>query len=493
MDRYRWIKFLSVVCILFAVLLAPAVCRGFEPFSDSLQELDLIHRKLNLVISLRSGSSAFQDQVSRLIEERRTAEKKLSQAVSECAEESFDSFQAMMIESKRSIDPDTLDSVLAKLHLVSFGKSGLSERFLQVKKLSDKYRNARSAETVLSHHVDHSRDQVIFDEAQPTQEGLTETASETYTIRLEDKFIIQVKKGIAVPESWKNHLLDSLRLLEDNFMPVREPIKVKVSCVKSSLAIAYNPAEDCIAIPGGSNIIDHGFKSLDRLDHELFHAFIGHQYPDLVSSAARENPEMDIIHEGTADFFASLKDNNRIFGDNYFNQPALLRNYETRMVYSLVTGAHAKGNTLTSYLIEKNLTLKDIADFFRQGTLSVGALVRREDHQNFGLANDSPKIEYSLEGLPPSKMKLYRLTKDTLLVFSFNQACHKRFGKIRFEFTDKNGSKISTFGFELISQDESRAVFNIQTQGVAASEKIVIRYHDSSSELIGFDVIYLRK
>lgn len=284
------------------------------------------------------------------------------------------------------------------------------------------------------------------------------------------------------------HAEESIRQLEQVFGPLEKPLVVKIGQASTTLRIAYDPSEDAISMPEGGNILDHGLEAWDCLDHELFHAMVGRKHPALVSPEALDRPEVTALHEGCADYFASLRDDDPHFGENYHTHGQPLRRYREAFHYTLVQGSHAKGSALTRHLIDHRVPLATVAGFFAAGDIRIACLIDPADHAAFGLVpGKEPTLDLALEGHAPSRLHRYRLRGPTALRFTPNESLRRLHGELELRFTTDTGAAPAHFRFEPAPGDPGR--FMVEPRG-QDGEKIIASIH-ANGERVGFLVIYL--
>ncbi len=317
------------------------------------------------------------------------------------------------------------------------------------------------------------------------------------TIQAENRLEIRIfEDDVVIPEDFIPSVFHALDTLEAVFRPLQKPLIIQVGS-DNALAIAYSPALDAILFPGSPKVKNYGLFDHDRLRHEMFHAVAGRTLPHLVTPEALKRPNVRTLHEGAADFFAALLDSNEVFGEDYFTFPTVLRRYQTPMVYSLVQGSHAKGNTLTSYWLQKKWTLAKLVGRLKEGCESTDCLVEPSDQEEFGLGGPhTPRATASLEGVPVSKLGKYRVKDGSVVRIATNPALVARFPLLTHVFTDKHGKTSQSFSFESVaplSSDPKEGVrrFRIRIRGEGSIEKIIVR-HVSEGDVVGFDVLYLR-
>lgn len=298
-------------------------------------------------------------------------------------------------------------------------------------------------------------------------------------------------QGIEIPESFAGDVLSTLTRLEAVFRPLERPLVIKLGGGSSSMAIAYNPGEDAIVMPGGKQIRNHGLEDRDRLHHEMFHAIVGRTLPHRVTPQALAEPEAVALHEGAADFFASLLDENGVFGENYFLGPTVLRDYRSKLLFPLARGGHARGNALTAYLIEKGFSLAQVAHFFQGPRFEIGELVRVEDHREFGLDPTwCPEVQVRFPALPPSRKGRYRVASGDLLRIRPNQASSQRIRDLGVAFRSDTGQAVRAFDFQPVPAPEGELAFQVLPRGDSGAEKVIVRFLDGEA-VVGFEVLYL--
>lgn len=297
--------------------------------------------------------------------------------------------------------------------------------------------------------------------------------------------------GVSVPEDFPGDVLATLGRLEQVFGDFEAPLRIKIGGGSQSLAIAYSPAEDAIAMPGGPKVLDYGLRDRDRLHHEMFHAVVGRTLPHRVTPEALKEPDAVALHEGAADFFASLLDENDVFGENYFLEPTELRHYRSSLRFSLSRGGHARGNALTAYLLQQDFNLGELASFFQGECFQVSCLVRPEHHRDFGLdPHWRPETRVGVLGLPPSRKGRYRVRPGDLLGVEVNPVLHQLAPDLEVRFRDAHGAPLEVFDFTEVERHPGGIRFRIEPRAASGAEKVIARYlHEG--RVIGFDVLYL--
>ena len=267
------------------------------------------------------------------------------------------------------------------------------------------------------------------------------------------------------------------------------PVVVQVGGSSRSMAVAYNPGEDAVIFPRNPKVRNHGLEDHDRLRHELFHAWVARTHPHLVTPEALEREAVRIVHEGAADFFAWMGDDNGVFGDRFAERQGPLRSYRTALEYALVQGSHAKGNALTSYWIEKGWGLPQLDARLDAGCEEPACMVEDADHEDFGLA-DAPAVQVAVEGKPPSQLNRYRVQDGDLLELASNEALARRHGALGTAFTTRGGAPAPGWDFVPVRLDAARRTFRLRPGPEARPGKIIVR-HLVGDAVVGFDVLYL--
>lgn len=310
--------------------------------------------------------------------------------------------------------------------------------------------------------------------------------------RVDDRAEVRLNDpAVTLPPTFLPALRQALDELEPVFGHPGDPIRIQVAGESRSMAVAYNPREDAVIFPRNPKARNHGLEDLDRLRHELFHAYVGRTYPALVTEEALKSEELRTIHEGAADFFAWLGDDNQTFGDRFKDDQGPLRRYRTAMRFSMVQGSHALGNTLTSYWIQRGTSLDDLADDLKAGCQQVACLVDEEDHQAFGLDPATrPEVSVGVEGAPPSALGRYRVEAGDVLRLAGNPALAAAFPDLETRFTTRAGQPVPGWRFRPLDQDPRARRFSIEPEPGAKPVKIIVR-HLAGGEVVGFDVLYL--
>lgn len=297
---------------------------------------------------------------------------------------------------------------------------------------------------------------------------------------------------VVVPAAFMEAGHQAVARLEQAFGPLEEPLEVHLGGASTSLHVAYSPAEDAVVIPSQAGVVNHGLEALDHLRHELFHAMVGRKLPALVQGDALRDEEQVAVHEGAADYFASLLDETRCFGEGLRVDPGPLRRYDTRLRWDLVVGAHARGNALTSYLVSRRLPLGELAGFFRRGALSLRQLVPAADLDRFGMGPAGPaSVAIDLDGRPPSRLGRLTVPAGAVLGFVPDGRFRARHGPLEVELTDDRGRPPGGFTFEPTESSPEVVRFRVQPVPGAAPRKVIARYR-AGGELVGFGVLYLK-
>jgi hypothetical protein len=311
-------------------------------------------------------------------------------------------------------------------------------------------------------------------------------------ISLSGKALLQVySEGVSIPESFSWDVLGTLERLEQVFGRLDRPLLFKIGGGSSSLTISYNPTEDAVVFPGGGNIRNYGLEDRDRLHHEMFHAVVARKRPDRVTPEALKAPGTLALHEGAADFFAWLLDDNEIFGEKYFLGPTVLRKYRSTLLYPLARGGHARGNALTGYLIRSHIPLRDVANFFLGDRFEISYLVRSEDHAAFGLdPRFRPETMVSFLDLPLSRKGRYRVREGDLLSVAINPALAELAPDLEVQFRSAKGEVLKVFEFQTLERNPDLIRFQVHPRSPRGAEKVILRYLQGG-KILGFDVLYL--
>jgi hypothetical protein len=294
---------------------------------------------------------------------------------------------------------------------------------------------------------------------------------------------------VQVPEAFLSALAAAAEELETSLGTAGAPVVVQVGGASRSMAVAYNPGEDAVIFPRNGKARDHGLRDHDRLRHELFHAWVARTHPHLVTPEALDREEVRMVHEGAADFFAFLGDDNGVFGDRFMDEPGPLRSYRTALRFALVQGSHAKGNALTSYWIEKGWGLAELKQRLDDGCEEPACMVEDEDHAAFGLAQ-APDVAVSVEGKPPSGTNRYRVADGAVLRLDSNAPLQARHGALGTQFTTRAGTAVPGWTFAPLEQGGSLRRFRLRPAPDAQPQKVIVR-HLVGETVIGFDVLYL--
>lgn len=297
-------------------------------------------------------------------------------------------------------------------------------------------------------------------------------------------------EDVTVPPAFLDALADAADELEEALGPAGAPVVVEVCGPSKSMAVAYNPSEDAVVFPRDSKVRNHGLEDHDRLRHELFHAWVARTHPHLVTPEALGREEVRMVHEGAADFFSFLGDDNGVFGDRFQDDPGPLRSYRTALRYPLVQGSHAKGNALTSYWIEKGWGLGELKQRLDSGCEEPACMVEEADHDRFGLGEGAPDVRVVVEGHPPSSRNRYRVAEGAVLLLASNASLAARYGALATAFTARSGGPVPGWTFEPLDQGANQRRFRLRPAPGADPQKVIVR-HLRGDEIIGFDVIYL--
>jgi hypothetical protein len=296
---------------------------------------------------------------------------------------------------------------------------------------------------------------------------------------------------VQVPPAFLTTLAEAAGELEDTLGPAGAPVVVQVGGASRSLAVAYNPGEDAVIFPRNPRARSHGLEDHDRLRHELFHAWVARTHPHLVTAEALDREEVRIVHEGAADFFASLGDDNGVFGDRFMDPPGPLRHYRTKLHFALVQGSHSKGNALTSYWIEKGWSLEELKERLDDGCEEPACMVEETDHTTFGLT-DPPDVTLGVVGQAPSPRGRYRVRDGEVLVLESNPALVARHGALGTQFTTRAGTEVPGWSFQPLEQSATRRSFRLSRVPDASPAKVIVR-HLVGDDVVGFDVLYLSR
>jgi hypothetical protein len=231
----------------------------------------------------------------------------------------------------------------------------------------------------------------------------------------------------------------------------------------------------------------------DILNHEIFHALSCQTKPSLCSKEALKETKLLAISEGMADYFSYLLIPDTHFANNLHSSTPL-RSYKTNLCFSLAAGAHAKGNSIVSALIDLNKGYAPLRSFFSAGTNELSSLLI--DDKNSACFAPAPVgvsfKEEILSGHAPSRLKRYRLSAGEPLKIkvSFNQSFTKKYplGEVSVTVSSRVNS---LFSFTA-SKKEDGVIYTWQVNKNVKKgfEKriIEIRYDNKT---IGFFPIYL--
>lgn len=293
--------------------------------------------------------------------------------------------------------------------------------------------------------------------------------------------------GLLVPQGFLTALTGALAELEAAFGDLPSPVLFRVGA--GAMQIAWDRETGAVSMPGGAAVRNYGLDDRDLLRHETFHAVVGRMFPALVTPERLGDEASVALHEATADFFASLGDDDDTFGDRYYADGRPLRKYRTPMRYTLVTGAHAKGNTLTSHLIARGATLQEVADFFRSRPFELASLIRAGEGPAFGLGGGgAPEVRIAVPGQATSAIGRYRVRAGDLVSLTCSEACARTFPGMSFDFAGKDGKAPLVFGFE--GAEGPGTCFRIVALQPRGAEKVVVR-HVADGRVVGFSILYL--
>lgn len=212
-----------------------------------------------------------------------------------------------------------------------------------------------------------------------------------------------------------------------------EPVTVVVD-PPDCLRTGYDMPTRKVSFCNNSDTPRMGTASADVIHHEVFHALLCQTKPAWCDSPSDDETA---LHEGLADFFAYQLAPDDFFGEGFYSSKPYIRRYREPYCYSLVSGAHERGNAIVAALIAGGEGLAAVKRLTNGEALSLAALFNPgPDNPGPGDAPadacfgaDAPEVERTVVGYPESTLERYRIRAGAPLSLSFagNDAFARRY------------------------------------------------------------------
>lgn len=263
-------------------------------------------------------------------------------------------------------------------------------------------------------------------------------------------------------------------------------IRVAVGAAEC-LRTGYSAKTNTVAFCNNRDTPRVGTASTDVIHHEVFHALLCRSQPDWCTPAAFDDTAKSALHEGLADFFAHELDPDASFGEGFYADRPVVRTYRTPLCYSLVDGAHEKGNAIASALLAQKKTLADVARLVRGGELTVEALFGASPEDSC-LGGSAPSVSFAIGGgYELSTLNRYRIEEGKPLDVDFaaDDAFAKRFGALTVRWAQTPQL------FTIAPRDE--AAFRVERKsGVETGFDKVVAQYVADGEVVGTKPFYFQ-
>ncbi|MEY4064126.1 MAG: hypothetical protein RIR26_334 [Pseudomonadota bacterium] len=241
-------------------------------------------------------------------------------------------------------------------------------------------------------------------------------------------------------EQLEKNMNKGVKSFETEIAPLKDHIWVAIggpSCLRTGYQFDYRKIVFC----NNTNTVERGTRSLDVINHELFHALLCQSKPQWCQSSVLSNSESIAVHEALADVFAYLMSPDDSFGENFYADRPFVRPYKTKLCQSLSEGEHERGNALASALIESGATLTTLSELIKTDTFGMEPIATKLNLTDPCLKNNGPHIAFLPEGKSPSELNRYRVNRGEPIKFriDMNDALKARYPQLtlRLETTPK--------------------------------------------------------
>jgi hypothetical protein len=148
--------------------------------------------------------------------------------------------------------------------------------------------------------------------------------------------------------------------------------------------------------------------------HELFHAMLCSKRPETCTDEALKNVDTVALHEGLADFFTYSLAPDMAFGEGFYRDQPWIRTYRTSLCYSLVSGAHEKGNAIVSRLVEEGKVFFEIPSILAERAFTPASLFDDPSEGCFA-SSGAPVIDVAALNHPASRLNRYYIEQEGAL------------------------------------------------------------------------------
>jgi len=245
------------------------------------------------------------------------------------------------------------------------------------------------------------------------------------------------------------------QLFESTFGANEKNIKV-ILTDKDCFRTGYDYVKNQVVFCHKEEVIEMGTGSADVINHELFHAFLCNQKPELCKEALNVP-----VHEALADYFAYKLSPDECFGENFYKRRKCIRTYQTPNRIGYVEDAHTIGNVIVSDFISKDEPLNEILQMF----------------SNY---RPTDKVQENLAGRAKSKLNRYRLKTDEAF-------------EIEFSFEDKDLIKLIQWqlpeGVTMIQKSPFK--FSLQLAKEKEIATVIAFFYDRNGSEMGYRKYYL--
>ena len=257
--------------------------------------------------------------------------------------------------------------------------------------------------------------------------------------------------------------------------------------------MGYKLVERRIVYCDRDDLIDSGLRSEDVLRHELFHAMYCQLRPaDCTLEMARDAQGFTIaLHEGFADWFAHGFAPDACFGEEFYSERACVRPYQGDACYSLVTGGHARGQTIAALLVREKVALEAYRPYFEDPALPPDYVRDRlaELDSCFAQAG-APLIDIVSDTHEVMRSNRFYLDQERPVArirFEPNRAYDARYRELRVRFRAAKGDEI-----QKVAIVEKDGEYEVRARaGASGFEKVIATYFAGGRE-IGFKPFYFR-
>lgn len=256
-------------------------------------------------------------------------------------------------------------------------------------------------------------------------------------------------------ENLRQIFLKASAHFEKEIGPIPAPVTVSIS-TDDCLRTGYNRKKNAVVFCPNQNVIDLGLKSVDVINHELFHAFLCQYDKNLCQTDG-----YDYLHEALADTFSYQLNPDRCFGENFYKAHACIRTYQSSWRVGLVKSEHEMGTALASQFIRESGSLKNLIELFQ---------------------GDKPasEVEVFVEGREVSNLNRYRLKENEILKISFQFSKDAKVSKLKW---------ISPSG--LLIRETAPFHYEIRLSGELKQNKNLIIFLSEEGSELGRQAFYL--